>query len=129
MHREIPYIVSGTTPFRALLLVHFSQYLFERFFFHFGKSRAMKGVIFFHFRNFEKELALSTALIFFRFFFFTKTPFQNFENEKKLLFSLPYFRQNEKKFFQINIEKNGSITGPKMESCPDNVRYVLMHNV
>ncbi len=46
-HRDIPYIVSGTTPFWALLLVHFSQCLFERCFFHFGKSRAMKGVIFF----------------------------------------------------------------------------------
>ncbi len=48
-HRDILYIVSGTTPFRALLLVHLSQCLFERFFFHFCESRAMKGVIFFHF--------------------------------------------------------------------------------
>ncbi len=40
-HRDIPYIVSGTTPpyivsgttpFRALLLVHFSQCFFERIF-------------------------------------------------------------------------------------------------
>ncbi len=48
-HRDIPYIVSGRTPFRALLLVHFSQCLFERIFFHFGESRAMKGVISFSF--------------------------------------------------------------------------------
>ncbi len=34
-HRDIPYIVSGTTPFRALLLVHFSQCLLERIFFSF----------------------------------------------------------------------------------------------
>ncbi len=38
---------------------------------------------------------------------FTKTRFQNFENEKKITHLLPYFRQNEKKIFQINIEKNG----------------------
>ncbi len=38
--------------------------------------------------------------------------------EKKLLLSLPYFRQNEKKTFQINILKNGPIAGPEMESCP-----------
>ncbi len=50
-HRDIPYIVSGTTPFRALLLVHFSQCLYERIFFYFGESRAMKGVIFFSFRE------------------------------------------------------------------------------
>ncbi len=52
-HQDIPYIVSGTTPFPALLLVHFSQCLFERFFFHFGKSRAMK-VIFISFSKFWK---------------------------------------------------------------------------
>ncbi len=51
-HRDIPYIVSGMTPFRALLLVHFSQCLFERIFFHIGESRAMKGVIFFSFSKF-----------------------------------------------------------------------------
>ncbi len=54
LHRDIPYIVSGTTLFRALLLVHFSQCLFERFFSHFDESRAMKGVIFFSFSKFWK---------------------------------------------------------------------------
>ncbi len=33
--------------------------------------------------------------------------------KKKLLLSLPYFRQNEKKV----IEKNGPIAGPEIESC------------
>ncbi len=37
--------------------------------------------------------------------------------KKKLLLSLPYFRQNEKKIFQKNIEKNGPTAGLEMESC------------
>ncbi len=50
----------------------------------------MKKVIFFSFSK-------CTASIFLDFFFFTKIIFQNFENEKKILLSLPFFRQNEKK--------------------------------
>ncbi len=47
-----------------------------------------------------------------------KTPFQNFENEKKITpFIAPLSPKWKKKLFQINIEKNGPIAGPKMESC------------
>ncbi len=31
---------------------------------------------------------------------------------------MPSFCQNEKKIIQINIDKNGPIAGPEMESCP-----------
>ncbi len=45
--------------------------------------------------------------------------FSKFWKWKKMLLSLPFFRQNEKKkCFQINIEKNGPIAGLEMESCP-----------
>ncbi len=37
-HWDISYIVSGTTPFWAPLLVHFSQCLFNRIFFSFWRK-------------------------------------------------------------------------------------------
>ncbi len=64
------------------------------------------------------SVSLSTALIFLDFFFLRKPLFKISKMKKKLLLSLPYFSQNEKKFFQINTEKNGPIAGPEMESCP-----------
>ncbi len=88
-HRDIPYIVSGTTLFRALLLVHFSQCLFERFFFHFVESRTMKEVIFFSFSKCWKG------------FFVQKKNLKKIKavlrgTELKTEFPI-YFRQNEKK--------------------------------
>ncbi len=68
VYRDTRYIVSCTIQFRALLLVHFSQCLYERiFFFHFGESRAMKGVIFFFIfkilkRGFRKKKSKKTAV-------------------------------------------------------------------
>ncbi len=38
--------------------------------------------------------------------------------KKKNFFHPPTLAKMKKKFFQINIEKNGPIAGPKMESCP-----------
>ncbi len=46
-HRDIPYIVSGTTPILALLLVHFSQCLFERIFFSFWRKQGNERSNFF----------------------------------------------------------------------------------
>ncbi len=56
MHRDIPYIVSGTTPFLALLLVHFSQRLFERiFFFILAKVGQWKSYFFFIFKILKRD--------------------------------------------------------------------------